>query len=99
MASLLKVWRWLITNVIDLWKGAFVATAGLQTLLVVAAWDQGLRRPFSWVLLLLALPLLPVTRYCYQRFAASYRGEAEPSLPPFDQLPVAEPPSHVRRVE
>ena len=42
-----EVARWLSTNVIDLWKEAFVATAGLQTLLVVAALDQGLRRPFS----------------------------------------------------
>lgn len=89
----------LTTNVLDLWKGATVATAVVQTFLVVGAVDQGVRRPLSWLFLLLAAALLPVTWYSYQGFAASYRGDNEPSLPPLDQAPVAEPPSHVRRVE
>lgn len=99
MSRLAEFWRWLLSNVIDLWKGAAVGTAVVETLLVVAALDKGLGHPVSWLFLLIVVAMLPLGFYCYRGFAASCRGENEPSLPPLEPTPVAEPPSHVRRVE
>ena len=98
MSSLLRAWRWLTANVIDLWKGAAVVTGVVPVLLVLSAVDQGLRRPMAWLLIAVAVVMLPLALYCYRRFAESYDG-GDPSLPPLDQQPGAEPLVHVRRLE
>jgi hypothetical protein len=94
----LKTWRWLTANVIDLWKGAAVASVVVPIGLVFGAVDQGLGRPLAWVLLAAAVAMLPFVPFTARRYEEAHDGDRMP-LPPLDQEPGREPLRHVRRIE
>jgi hypothetical protein len=98
LGGLTKTWRWLTANVIDLWKGAAVASVVVPIGLVFVAIDQGLSRPLAWVLLAAAVATLPLVLFTARRYEETQQGDRTP-LPPLDQQPGAEPLRHVRRVE
>ena len=98
MGVLVRCWRWLLANAIDLWKGAAVATLVIPALLIFGAVEHGIRRPLSWLLLALAVAMVPLALYCSRRYVDNTYGR-DRGLPPLDRPPGAEPPVHVRRVE